>query len=73
MATATRVYSVGYGSEVRLVRASHRQQALSHVAQSIITVNVATQDQLIDALSNGVKIEDVRDHGTVPLDLPAPE
>lgn len=73
MATATRVYSVGYGSEVRLVRAAHRQQALSHVAQSIISVNVANQDQLIAALTSGVKIEDVRDQGTAPLDLPEPE
>lgn len=69
MATTTRIYSVGYGKEIRLVRASHRQQALSHVAQSIISVNVATQDQLINALQNGAQIENVRDNATESLAL----
>lgn len=53
----SRVYIVGYGQETRLVRANTRAQALNHVAHGIINVDVPTQDQLIDLISNGKKIE----------------
>ena len=53
----TRIYIVGHGQEIRLVRALHRSQALSHVAKSLINVKVATQNELIEALQKGISIE----------------
>lgn len=35
---------------LRLVRATTRQQALSHVANSMFVVSVATQDDLVELL-----------------------
>lgn len=62
--TASRIYIVGSSDPVfpvRLVKASIRQQALSHVAQSLFTVRVASQDDLVNALGKGIKIENARD------------
>lgn len=62
--TASRIYIVGSNDPafpIRLVKASIRQQALSHVAQSLFTVRVASQDDLVNALSKGVKIENAKD------------
>ena len=62
--TATRIYIVGSNDPafpVRLVKASIRQQALSHVAQSLFTVRVASQDDLITSLGKGVKVENAKD------------
>ncbi len=53
-----RVYLVGHGDQIRLVRASHRSQALGHVARSIINVKVANQDELITALGKQIQIEE---------------
>jgi hypothetical protein len=58
--TAQRIYIVGSSDPafpVRLVKASIRNQALSHVAQSLFTVRVASQNDLIQSLNAGVKIE----------------
>lgn len=44
----------------RLVRASVRSQALSHVASSLLSIHVATQDDLVDLLEDGVKVENAR-------------
>lgn len=52
-----RIYLVGHGQTMRLVRASHRQQAVGHVARSIINAKVASQDELVEALSKGIVIE----------------
>lgn len=62
--TASRIYLIGSSDPafpVRLVKASIRQQALTHVAQSLFTVRVATQDDLIKALGAGVKVENAKD------------
>jgi hypothetical protein len=56
-----RIYLVGHGQEIRLVRAAHRQQALGHVARSIINVKVANQDELVEALGKGIAIERATD------------
>lgn len=62
MATQQRVYIVGtHDGETRLVKATIRQQALTHVANHLFTVRVATQDDLINALSNGIKVENYKD------------
>jgi hypothetical protein len=52
-----RIYIVGHGQSVRLVRAAHRSQALGHVARSIINVKVASQDELVQALTQGIAVE----------------
>lgn len=56
-----RIYIVGTpNGETRLVRASLRQQALSHVANSTFTVQVASQDDLVQAVSKGVTVENYK-------------
>jgi hypothetical protein len=56
-----RIYIVGTPTgETRLVRASVKQQALSHVANSTFTVQVASQDDLVQAVSNGVVVENYK-------------
>jgi len=62
MATQQRVYIVGtHAGDTRLVKAAVRQQALTHVANHLFTVRVATQDDLIDALGKGIKVETYKD------------
>lgn len=53
-----RIYIVGHGQSVRLVRAAHRSQALGHVARSIINVKVANQNELVEALTRGITVEE---------------
>ena len=56
-----RIYIVGTPTgETRLVRASVKQQALSHVANSTFTVQVASQDDLVQAVSKGVPVENYK-------------
>lgn len=52
-----RIYIVGHGQTIRLVRAAHRSQALSHVARSIINVKVASQEELVEAISRKIAVE----------------
>jgi hypothetical protein len=62
MATQQRVYIVGtHNGETRLVKAAVRQQALTHVANHLFTVRVASQDDLINALGKGIKVETYKD------------
>ncbi|MFM2058427.1 MAG: hypothetical protein RLY71_2812 [Pseudomonadota bacterium] len=63
MATATRVYLVTIGEHDRLVRASHPSRALMHVAKDIAKVGVASQDELIECLSDGIKVETASEAG----------
>lgn len=59
--TAQRIYIVGTpNGNIRLVRASLRQQALSHVANSVFVVRVASQDELVQAISKGVTVENYK-------------
>lgn len=53
---ATRIYKVINDQDVWLVRASTRSQAVSHVAGKTMNVSVATQDDLVNALSMGVTV-----------------
>ena len=57
-----RIYSVipPFG-KVRLVKAISRSQALSHVANTLFSIRVATQEDLVETLTKGVKVEAVRD------------
>lgn len=56
---AQRVYMVTIGEKDRLVRASHPSTALQHVARDIATVRVASQEDLIDCLKDGVEVETI--------------
>ena len=64
-----RIYIVGHGQTVRLVRAGHRSQALSHVAKSIINVKVASQDELVDAIGRQIAVENATEGEQGELDV----
>ena len=57
---AERIYIVHGPQGTRLVKASLRQQALSHVANSTFNIAVATQDELVKAITAGTKVEQYR-------------
>ena len=54
---AERIYIVHGPQGTRLVKAGLRQQALSHVANSTFVIRVASQDELVNALTAGIKVE----------------
>lgn len=58
MAT-TRIYIVApkTGGAKRLVRAHHPSRALHHVAEAAFTVEVASQDDLVELIGEGVVVE----------------
>lgn len=64
-----RIYSVYHGSEARLVRAATRAQALSHAAKTAFNINVASQDELVNLITAGIKVEMARDASQTELDL----
>jgi len=66
---AERIYIVKGPQGTRLVKASLRQQALSHVANSTFTIHVASQDDLVDQITSGTKIEQYRAPEQVDLAL----
>lgn len=53
----------------RLVRATVRSQALSHVASSLLNIGVASQDDLVKALESGVKVENAKNPDQTELDV----
>jgi hypothetical protein len=57
MATSTRIYLVSGPTGTRLVKAAVASQAITHVAKSAFSAKVASQDDLVEAVSNGVKVE----------------
>lgn len=70
MKTNTRIYLVGaLDGSVRLVRASTPHQAISHVAHLQFTVRVPTQDELVNAASKGITVENYKDANQTRLDL----
>jgi hypothetical protein len=57
-----RIYLVTtHKGERRLVRASHRSQAINHVARTMMEASVARQEELVELVTQGVKVEAVRD------------
>ena len=54
---AERIYIVRNTYGARLVKANLRSQALSHVASTEYTVGVASQDDLVEQITAGTKIE----------------
>lgn len=70
MATATRIYLVkSSNGETRLVKASVPSQAITHVAKQSLSARIATQDDLVEALSNGVKVESYGETAQADLDI----
>lgn len=55
--TNTRIYLVKgpADDDAALVRASTKNQAIAHVAKSLLTASVATQEQLVDFLGGNVR------------------
>ena len=68
---AERIYIVHGPQGTRLIKASLRQQALSHVANSTFNIHVATQDDLVRELTAGKSIEQYRAPEQVELPLDA--
>jgi hypothetical protein len=52
-----------------LVRASNRRQAIAHVSLTLMTIRVATQDDLITQLTKGVPIENYTPPEQIELEL----
>lgn len=66
--SSQRIYLVTtHKGDRRLVRASHRSQAINHVARSMMEASVARQDELVELVSAGAKVESVRDADTDEL------
>lgn len=55
---SSRIYVCQQGETTRLVRAKTPQSARSFVAESTIRVAVASQDDIVAAVSAGVKVEE---------------
>lgn len=64
-----RIYIVGNNGTVRLVKATTRQQALSHVANTTFQIRVASQDDLVKQLTAGTKVENYRNPDQTELDI----
>jgi hypothetical protein len=73
MAAPQRIYRVANalvedaatgGAFTRLVRAPNAAQALRHVATDTLSVAVASQDDLVELIEAGVKVESVREQAT---------
>jgi len=66
---ATRIYIFTGPTGTRLVKAAAPSQAITHVAKSEFDARVASQDDLVQALSNGVKVETYGDTAQSELEV----
>jgi hypothetical protein len=66
---AERIYTVGHNGITRLVKATTRQQALSHVANTTFQIRVASQDDLGKYLTQGATVENYRNPDQAELDI----
>lgn len=70
MATPTRIYLVtNYDGTTRLVKAAVPSQAVTHVAKQMFMVRIASQDDLVQALTDGVKVETYGETAQAELDV----
>jgi hypothetical protein len=69
MATATRIYLVNGPTGSRLVKATVASQAITHVAKSAFSAKVASQDDLVETLSRGIKVEAYGETAQGELDI----
>lgn len=58
--TPTRIYRIDDGRGDRLIRAASQAQAIRHVASGF-AVRVATQDDIANLVSEGIKVEKAGD------------
>lgn len=58
-ATVRRIYRITIGDADRLVRATHPATALMFVARDIARVRVASQADIVECMSDDIKVEDV--------------
>lgn len=72
MATPTRIYHINLEGIPYLVRAAHPSAALMHVARNVASVRVATQDDLVNCIADGIKVESAREETTEPAPAAAP-
>jgi hypothetical protein len=66
---STRIYLVNGPTGTRLVKASIASQAITHVAKSAFSAKVASQDDLFEAVSNGIKVETYGETAQSELDV----
>ena len=66
---AERIYIVHGPQGTRLVKAGLRQQALSHVAKSMLAVTLASQEDLVSLIAEGAKVEDYKNTDQQELEL----
>ena len=66
--TKKRIHVVAVPNGVRLVRATTKNAAIRYAAHGIIAATVASQDELVKHLSEGVKVEDA--HAEDEADTP---
>jgi gamma-glutamyl-gamma-aminobutyrate hydrolase PuuD len=66
---STRIYIVNGPTGSRLVKASVASQAITHVAKSEFSAKVASQDDLVEAVSNGIKVETYGETAQSELDV----
>ena len=66
---STRIYLVNGPTGTRLVKASIASQAITHVAKSAFSAKVASQDDLVEAVSNGIKVETYGETAQTELDV----
>lgn len=52
-----RIYIINGPTGTRLVKAAVASQAITHVAKAAFSAKVASQDDLVQALSEGIKVE----------------
>jgi hypothetical protein len=73
VATATRIYHVNIEGIAYLVRATHSSAALTHATRKVSSVRVATQDDLVLCIADGVKVQDAKeDDAPESAQLPGP-
>ena len=53
----SRIYAVQGPDAFRLIEAPNKAAALRYVARNILTVTVASQRDLVNAMQDGIKIE----------------
>ena len=65
-----RIYIVGMlDGDIRLIRAKTKSQAMSHFLTNNITIKVASQDELIDAVKGGCDEEHYQHADQIKLEL----
>ena len=65
-----RIYIVGMlDGDIRLIRAKTKSQAMSHFLTNNITIKVASQDELIDAVKGGCDVEHYQHADQIKLEL----